>query len=499
MSIVDKAILAVSPSWGLKRIKNRTLANQMLAYDASKPGRNRKMKVDNRSGDNAVWGSSESIRGQARYLDENHDLVIGLLDKLEQKVIGPRGISVEPMPFTVAGEKHEDFAQELSKFFEVLSMAPETTGELSRAEMERMVCRSWLRDGECFGKFVEGNVANFTHNTPIPFSVELLEADFLPFHKNDFQNITQGVERNAWGQPKIYHFYRNHPGDAKGFNTKTYPTAADKVLHIKYSNRLRQARGISILHGVITRLEDLKDYEESERVAARISAVLAAYIKKDSNPSYSGPSEGDRLFSLAPGAVFDDLRPGEEVGTIQSNRPSALLQPFRDSMMRAVASGTRGTFSTISGQYDGSYSAQRQEMVEGYAGYETLQQMFIAKWSRPFYRRAVRMGIAAGILNPPLDLDMDTLFNAIYIGPVMPWIDPDKESKAAERNIKAGLATESEYVRKRGLNPQELKRQRTQEIKENKERDLVFSSDARHELQQPAPAEQPPQGADDAE
>ena len=106
-------------------------------------------------------------------------------------------------------------------------------------------------------------------------------------------------------------------------------------------------------------------------------------------------------------------------------------------------------------------------MVEGYAGYETLQQMFIAKWSRPFYRRAVRMGIAAGILNPPVDLDMETLFNAIYIGPVMPWIDPDKESKAAERNIKAGLATESEYVRKRGLNPQELKRQRTQEIKEN--------------------------------
>ena len=39
----------------------------------------------------------------------------------------------------------------------------------------------------------------------------------------------------------------------------------------------------------------------------------------------------------------------------------------------------------------------------------------------------------------------------------------------------------------------------SKEIKENKERDLVFSSDARHELQQPAVAEQQPQGADDAE
>jgi len=498
MNWLDKTILAVAPGWGFQRAKNKTLANQMMGYDASKPGRNRKMKVDNRSGDNAIKGSAESIRGQARYLDENHDLVIGLLDKLEQKVVGPKGISIEPMPFSVSGEKHEEFAQELSKFFELLSMAPDTTGELSRAEMERLVCRSWLRDGECFGKFIEGNVANFKHNTPVPFSIELLEADFLPFHKDDFNNITQGVERNAWGQPTQYHFYRNHPGDAKSFNSKTYPIPADKVLHLKYANRLRQARGISILHGVITRLEDLKDYEESERVAARISAVLAAYIKKESDGYGAGSAaDGERLFQLSPGAVFDDLRPGEEVGTIQSNRPSALLQPFRDSMLRAVASGTRGTFSSISGQYDGSYSAQRQEMVEGYAGFETLQHMFIAKWSRPVYRRAVRMGIASGMLNPPLDLDMDTLFNAIYIGPVMPWIDPDKESKAAERNIKAGLGTEAEYIRKRGMNPQELKRQRTQEIKENKERDLIFSSDARHEMQQQQA--QPPKGAENAE
>jgi lambda family phage portal protein len=493
MNWLENTILAIAPSWGVQRAKDKMLADQMKGYDASKPGRNRKMKIDNRSGDNAVWGSAESIRGQARYLDENHDLVIGLLDKLEQKVVGPRGITIEPMPFTVAGEKHEEFAQQLSKFFEKLSVAPETTGELSREEMERLICRSWLRDGEIFAKYIEGNVANFKHNTDIPFSVELLEADFLGFQKNDFDRITQGVERNNWGQPLFYHFYKNHPGDAKGFNTKTYAAPAANVQHIKYKNRLRQARGISILHGVITRLEDLKDYEESERVAARISAVLAAYIKKDLQAGgMQENSEGDRLFELSPGAVFDDLRPGEEVGTIQSNRPSALLQPFRDSMLRAVASGTRGTFSTLSGQYDGNYSAQRQEMVEGYAGYETLQRMFITQWSRPFYRRAVRMGIASGMLKPPLDIDPETIFNAIYIGPVMPWIDPDKESKSAERNIKMGTSTEAEVIRKRGLNPQEVKKQRIQEIKQNKDNDLIYSSDYRHEVIQKQQSEAAP-------
>ena len=485
MNALDRAILAVSPKWGADRLKNRMLADQFKAYDAAQPGRNRKTKIRNVSGTTAIHGSAESIRGQARYLDENHDIVIGILNILEQKVVGPKGISVEPMPFTVAGEKHEDFAKQLADYFQEFSTAPDTTGEMSREEMERLNCRSWLRDGEMFGKFIEGNVANFKHNTKVPLSIECLEADFLPYHKQDGERIHQGLERNQWGQPLAFHFYQNHPGSQTGFRSKTNRVSADNVLHLKYTNRLRQNRGISILHGVITRLEDLKDYEESERVAARISAVLAAYVTKAPGNTGRVQEDGERIMEMSPGMFFDGLMPGEEIGTIQSNRPSALLQPFRDSMIKAVASGSRGTASTIGQNFDGSYSAQRQEMVEGYAGYETLQRMFITKWSKPVYRRLVDMGIANGDLTPPADLDMSTVHNAIYLGPVMPWIDPDKEVKAHERSVKAGFSTEAQVIRSKGSNPQEVKRQRQQEVKENLERDLIFSSDARHENQIP--------------
>ena len=485
LNILDKTIAAISPSWGANRVKNKLLVSEMLGYEASRMGRNRKTKIRNVSGDTATSTGAESIRGQARFLDENHDIAIGILNILEQKVVGPKGISIEPMPYTIAGEKHEEFANELSKFFEELSMAPDTTGEYSREEMERLLCRSWLRDGEVFGKFIEGNVANFKHNTKIPFSVELLESDFLPYHKEDGDKIYQGIERNAWGQPLAYHFYQQHPGSSRGFYGKTNRVSADSVLHLKYINRLRQSRGLSILHGVITRLEDIKDYEESERVAARVSAVLTGYIKKAGGGGGHNQTPEDRTMQMAPGMFFDGLLPGEEVGTIESNRPSALLQPFRDAMLKAVASGTRGTASTISQNFDGSYSSQRQEMVEGYAGYETLQRMFITKWSKPFYRRAVAVGIASGRLNPPLDLDMNTIYNAVYIGPVMPWIDPAKEIKAKVESVKAGFTTEANVIRSSGLNPQEVKKQRAKEIETNKERDLIFSSDHRHDVQQP--------------
>lgn len=48
------------------------------------------------------------------------------------------------------------------------------------------------------------------------------------------------------------------------------------MLHLAMRKRSHQLRGIARLHGVITRLADIKDYEESERVAARIVAALVS-------------------------------------------------------------------------------------------------------------------------------------------------------------------------------------------------------------------------------
>ena len=45
--------------------------------------------------------SAVSLREQARALDQNHDIVIGILDKMEERVIGSRGIHIEPQPMNL--------------------------------------------------------------------------------------------------------------------------------------------------------------------------------------------------------------------------------------------------------------------------------------------------------------------------------------------------------------------------------------------------------------
>ncbi|WP_163450718.1 phage portal protein, partial [Escherichia coli] len=102
---------------------------------------------------------------------------------------------------------------------------------------------------------------------------------------------------------------------------------------------------------VITRLSDIKDYEESERVAARIAAALGFYIKRGDAQSLGddgefSPPGGQRHYDIAPGMIYDDLRPGEDLGMVESNRPNVHLYEFRNGQMRAVAAGTRGSYSS---------------------------------------------------------------------------------------------------------------------------------------------------------
>jgi len=100
MGILDKAIAAISPKWGAQRAKSRYVMN---AYEAAMPSRTHKAKRESQGANVSTKQSAVSLREQARALDQNHDIVIGILDKMEERVIGSRGIHIEPQPKKMGG------------------------------------------------------------------------------------------------------------------------------------------------------------------------------------------------------------------------------------------------------------------------------------------------------------------------------------------------------------------------------------------------------------
>ena len=117
---------------------------------------------------------------------------------------------------------------------------------------------------------------------------------------------------------------------------------------------------------------------------------------------------------------------------------------------------TMSSASSISKNYDGTYSAQRQELVEQWSNYEVLSCEFVDEIVEPVVRRFVRMAVLGGALEVPADVDQNTLLHMDFIPPTMPWIDPQKEAGSDETLLNNQLTSPQKVIRRRGHNPRDV-------------------------------------------
>lgn len=428
-------------------------------YQAASPDHLRPRRGGIHSGNAIMDITQDKLRNLARYLDENHDLVVGVLDDLINNTIGD-GRQPIPMVRKKNGDLADDVNKNLTELYQEWAERPDVTQQYGIAELERLAARSVYRDGEVFGKFIRDPRYGFPSKTKL--AIEALEADHCPFEMNESGNgIIHGIQMDGYRRPIAYHFYDEHPGDlhlTRGrLLGKTRRIPAERVLHWRFVRRLNQIRGVPILHAVLNRLRDVMDYEESERIAARMAAELTGFIKR--NGEFQGTVDAsNRVLQMQSGAFFE-LMVGEDVGTIKSDRPNSGLADFRAAMLRAVSAGTGTRYSAIARDFNGTYSSQRQELVEAAVNYRALFRVTVNRWHIPIWREFVEA--SPNVFNG--QVDFSTAYRVEYRPPVIPWIDMEKEAKAWKILLDSKIESHIEVMRARGRDPvkvmEELKRE----------------------------------------
>ena len=473
-NFIDKMVGYFHPKSGLQRQYDRKLLNKYNASLPSNPHTKRPNKKSSGSA-NSVNRGAKAVRERVRHMDENNPLVTGILDELCSNVIGPNGIMIEPQPLDNKGEVHTEFAQAISKWLELFSLNQNIDAEHSRSETEWLACRTWLRDGEVFGRLYMGKHEELLYPTNTPFAIQPFEPDFIPHQINEPENgVSEGIKRNKLGQAISYLIQQ----DAHGF--EFVEIDAFFMVHLKFSRRLHQNRGISLLHSIVDLIDDIDDYDQSERVSAQIASRFAYFIKREVSGDESIERDGDMFLGM--GNSFE-LSPGEDAGIVESNRKETMSSPFRDAQLRLASSGAGVNNSSVTRDYsNGSYSAQRQELVDSFSRYRVLQRKFILNWTRPQYRHALNMALLSGEVKIPKDVDKASIFNAIYQAPVMPWIDPSKEMTGIEKGTRLSLFSLSQAQRERNISPLATRLEVQSERKQLNEMNIVSTSDPAHSL-----------------
>ncbi|GAB3335254.1 phage portal protein [Marilutibacter aestuarii] len=443
---------------------------QAVVHEATRPSRSRKMALDHGSGDRIVGLDAKQLRDSARALCRDHDVARTVLSVLVQNVVGS-GIDVIPAPRRRGGKVDRGLAQDLRDAWDLWWDRPEVTWQHDFGKSQQLLFGGCARDGESFFQDLTGRIPYLDHGTEVPFSIEMLEADLIPLDFNDeARNIRQGVERNAWGRPVAWHVYKQHPGDGLYWKAETKRVPAEFICQLANIDRIHQVRGLSMFAPVMNRLRDIQDYEDSERIAAKVAASLCAQIIKGDASGYGSskdPVTGQaleaaayRALTMVPGMIGDDLLPGEQIEILDSKRPNPNVAVYINDQLRRVAGGTSTSHSSVSKNYDGTYSAQRQELVEQWGAYAMLGEFFTARTMRPIWTRFVQACLLARIVRLPRGWTQRELMAAIFVRPQMPWIDPLKEALARGEMEDRGWQAPQQNILLSGNDPEEVLRLR---------------------------------------
>lgn len=419
---------------------------------------------ENASANRAMEQTKASMRAEARYRDENDDRFVSILNWLIDRIIG-QGIQAIPTVTLTSGAPAAITNASIRQWWRGWTERPEVTQTYSWGKAQRLVMRTKLRDGEQLTRHIEGRTFPWLD---IPYALQLLEPDYLPFEKtttnaDSGRQIVQGVEVDEWGRPVSYHLYPGHPGDLYpvgiGLN-RLIEIDAEFVIHVKHVKRLQQIRGVTAFHPILRRLDDIWDGENLERIAMRVAAAFTGFIKKPADFSMMQSSkQGDLSFEMAPGMIWGDLPPGADVGTISHNRPNNLLIEFTKQQMRQACGAVNAAYSGPARDFDGSYSSQRQEEVESRQQVIVQQTEFLDDWYIPIRRRALEHAVRARLINMEPNVDLDTLYDAVYRGPAPITIDPLKETNARVLLIRNKLASRWEVMIETGRDPEQTDRQ----------------------------------------
>lgn len=462
---IDAAIAEFAPRVAARRAMARVALEQLdsvRAYEAGMHSRRTENWRAVDSGPNTPIVGLDTLRARSRDLVENNGWCSRAVDVLQTRTVGC-GIIAKADP---ARPRAAKISKERWKaWFE--STDCDVSGEQNGYGLQSLAARAMFKDGESL-------IVRRWLNDPelaVPMQLQVLECDHIDTWKTEALDnggvIVQGVEYDALGRRVAYWLYPEHPREnllmrhGTSYWTDSVRFPARDVIHLARQERARQARGIPWGACVMLVSKDFDDVESAEGLRSKIAACFTAFVYDQSG--MGDPSLGVKvatgdggvlndLGKLFPGAI-KKLPAGTDVKLVAPPISNS-YEPLARITLRRIAMGYGVTYEELTGDLaEASFSATRVGGIIGGEMYQRTQWLILVpRLCVPLWRWFQQGLVAAGAASKPI--------HAEWTPPVVPVQDPEKIARADAEQVKAGFKSQSQCVRERGYDPDDVRRER---------------------------------------
>lgn len=461
---VDTVVSWFAPHAALRRMHARQVLNR--GYESAKAHRLRRTVASNLSADSHLLHDADSLRAEARRLVRDNAYAKGVIRAATRNIIGT-GIKPQCRVERRNGDQNEKFNQLAEKAWKRWQSACDVTGQLSFAEILRLIISERWEAGEVLVRFVRiDDQSRF-----LPFAIELIDADRLAseydvarrFNVSQGNEIRRGIELDAMGRPVAYYLYDHHPNEVNSHNWEIKRVPASEVIHLFRVTRVGQTRGVTEFAPVLSWMEKTDRYVDHEITSSAIASCFSVAIKSvDGSGTGIAPPAGSDT-SDSSGNSFDHVEPGmvarlfpdEDISVINPARGQSEAQAWINLMLRSMGVGTGLSYERLTRDYSQTnYSSNRASDLEDRREFRSEQQWIIDRFCIPVWKRFISECVRAELPGFPtaFDLlrDIDRWMEHIWQPPGWEWVDPTKEVAASIDAIENDLSTLEEEVAKRG-------------------------------------------------
>lgn len=480
--VLDSLVSVFSPDWAIRRYQARKVLRTYAGAEANRL--TNQAKPRNQAADSELSGpyGADAMRAWARKLVRDNAYAWGVVDTIVSSVVGC-GISAQSMVETPEGEDIEDVNWKRDETWEQWCELCDVNGQMTFDEMQRMAQREIVEAGEVLIHLVTTNRKEYRGiSRPVPFALEIIEADRLAADKDTYTiardgglRIVRGVELDDMGKPVAYYIYKDHPNAPYAWNRTPERIPAKDIIHLYRRDRVGQSRGISWFAPVMTWLRDLGVYVDNELQASAVASCFGVAIKTTSTPNGLLPGSGDDTQSsdgndyefLEPAMVMH-LRPEESIESFNPGRPNTGADAWISLMLRGIAVGTGLSYEVVARDYSKTtYSSSRTSQLEDRRRFRCWQQYMLQHMCQPIWDRFCESAALDG--NPDFPTMAELLENRRKFAPVewqtqeWEWVDPQNEQAASQASIDGLQSTYQVELGNRGRNWRQVFYQRAKE------------------------------------
>lgn len=438
------------------------------------------MRVANYGPNAAILYAGPQLRDQSRDAVRKNGIASAIVDRLVSNMVGT-GITPQPE------------SAKARKLFRRWTDQASADGSLDFYGIQAQVARCMVVGGEAFVRLRQRRK---TDGVVVPFQLQVLEGDYVPFDKNESLAgggyIEQGIEFDKIGRRVAYWMFRRHPGDPtnRGYDDATpIRVPASEVLHVydAIGARPGQIRGEPWLTRTLAKLKDLDAYDDAELVRKKVSALLVGFIAR-SVPDGMDQEELAKIWggtadiedgvgnaTAEPGTILYG-EPGEEISWSTPADVGGQYEVFLRAQYRHLAMTAGLLYEQLSGDYGNLNDRTWRAAFNDFRRRCEMWQhhILVFQLCRPVWQRFALLAQILGLLTETEAPDM-----VPWLPQPWPYINPKQDIETSILEMRAGLSSRSKKAAERGEDSADIDAEQAADNKRADQLKLKYDSDGR--------------------